>query len=907
MEATKENDLIMDFAIGPNQGTGVPAPADSDGLMWDIVMSNVSVELGGTFDATLPGWGSGTLLAAITGLETNSTVVESSNKLQPDQYGLPGDYFLSRTQISLSSASLRDVTEQVSSKGHLTVDFSSDATTGLQHNIFAVYIKKSGYRAQAGPGSVEGSQSDPKSWIQNGSWAVDHFSALGAKTTTDFWEQYILQNGTRELLMEVGNYAWEDSIEIGAKVYWTQNLTTAFTNDHGYSITKWLPILYHRNGKSFNPSTWWVTDEDDGGNSHIADYRATLTGLYHDYLSALNDWAQRYLNLTMSAQVSYNLPMDMLANIPDVGAPETESLDFSDLIDGYRQYSGPANLAGRRIVSSECGAVKGEGVSQTLPELLWHVKRSYVGSVNQFVFHGFPYSGYYGNTTWPGFTTFTYQYSTMHGPYQPAWEFYGDQMDFVARNNFVLQSGAALFDLAFWQKKTVYPGHVELRTYEPKDLERAGYTYQYLSPDNLDLTSVKDGVLAPDSQNFKALVVRANDSLTVDGVAKLVEFGRAGLPILFAGGTPTEYVGSYSSDDIQKSNEGIQSLLSLSNVHSTDTWEILSAVEAAGIEPRTRISTNASWYTYWRSDSENDIDYIYVYNDAPRTIQGKGLSEGTIEFQSVGIPYEYNAWTGEQRPILAYQQTSNTTIIPLRLVGNQSTIVAFRAEGTGSAERPVHLQTSNSSILGYSVDNSSLILKMESQSTTASGSASCEKFTLANWTLTVEHWKSPSDPYNYTGGAAKHNTTHQLPSLVAWKSISSVLQNVSGIGYYNTTFEWPPASCSSGDAAADGALIDFGFVYHTLRAAVNGHRLPPLDVAKPVADLQGFLRNGTNRVDAVVATPLGNALRPIWRQLESSGEGPGSSDASSIDPPPLKGYGLLEDVEITPYRLVTVQ
>ena len=85
--------------------------------------------------------------------------------------------------------------------------------------------------------------------------------------------------------------------------------------------------------------------------------------------------------------------MDMLSSIPIVDIPECELLDFSDLIDGYRQYSGPAHLAGRAIVSSECGAVRDEAVTQTLTELLWHVKRSYAGALNQFVFHGFPYSG----------------------------------------------------------------------------------------------------------------------------------------------------------------------------------------------------------------------------------------------------------------------------------------------------------------------------------------------------------------------------------------------------------------------------------------------------------------------------------------------------------------------------------
>lgn len=80
----------------------------------------------------------------------------------------------------------------------------------------------------------------------------------------------------------------------------------------------------------------------------------------------------------------------------------------------------------------------------------------------------------YGNTTWPVFTTFNYQYSNMHGPHEPAWEYYKDQLDYVARNNLILQSGTPKFDIAFWQKMTVYPGHIQVRTYQPGDLEAEG-------------------------------------------------------------------------------------------------------------------------------------------------------------------------------------------------------------------------------------------------------------------------------------------------------------------------------------------------------------------------------------------------------------------------------------------------
>ena len=47
---------------------------------------------------------------------------------------------------------------------------------------------------------------DPQNFLQNGSFAVDHFSTLGAKVTTDFLEQYVLVNGVKELMEEVGNY-----------------------------------------------------------------------------------------------------------------------------------------------------------------------------------------------------------------------------------------------------------------------------------------------------------------------------------------------------------------------------------------------------------------------------------------------------------------------------------------------------------------------------------------------------------------------------------------------------------------------------------------------------------------------------------------------------------------------------
>jgi hypothetical protein len=269
VQAHKDNGLIMDFAMGPNQGQGVPAQEDDDGLMWDIRLFNQTVPIGGSFNGVLPGWGTGQLQAAVTGLVTSSVDTSDAGP------GLPVEGAPAREQNTLSNASLQDVTDKVGSDGSLNVTFPSDST-GLHYTVFAVYLIQMHYRNEADPTTLVGPETVPQDFIHNGSWTVDHFSARGAKVMTDFWDKYLLVDGTKEALKEVANYAWEDSCEINPDVYWTRDLPQAFQAHRGYSINKWLPTLFHQNALNNNPPAWWITDEEDSGNSHIADYRTTV-------------------------------------------------------------------------------------------------------------------------------------------------------------------------------------------------------------------------------------------------------------------------------------------------------------------------------------------------------------------------------------------------------------------------------------------------------------------------------------------------------------------------------------------------------------------------------------------------------------------------------------------------------
>ena len=271
LSTAEEEGLLIDLALGPNQGAGVPAPYDSDGLLWDLSSFNVTVPVGGSFNGTLPGWGTGPLVSASTGLLLNQ-----SN-------GTSGE-----TNV-LSAASLTDVTQSVGSSGSVTISFPSNST-GLNYTIFAYYLIHSEYREQVSPTTAAAAvpQSPVANWTQNGSWVVDHFSARGAQVIIDFWEQQLLDDSTRQLIEQTGNYIWEDSQEYlqGVRILWTSSLPDYFLNQTGYQINKWLPvILQPQNSFGVDTSTeaTYITDEDDEGQGHINDYRQTVSRQIFEY------------------------------------------------------------------------------------------------------------------------------------------------------------------------------------------------------------------------------------------------------------------------------------------------------------------------------------------------------------------------------------------------------------------------------------------------------------------------------------------------------------------------------------------------------------------------------------------------------------------------------------------------
>lgn len=402
---------------------------------------------------------------------------------------------------------------------------------------------------------------------------------------------------------------------------------------------------------------------------------------------------------------------------------------------------------------------------------------------------------------------------------------------------------------------------------------------------------VANNVLAPNGPEYKALIIRQTDLLTSDGVKKVAQYAVQGLPIIILDGIPTQMA---SSDSLVEAQAVLKSVTGLPNVRQVASGLLVPTLESLGIQPLTKVLANDTWYTYWRQDGQDS--YVYLYNNG-------SYSAGSVEFANTKTPYFYDAWTGEQTPILAYTVASGYTTIPFTLAPSQSTIIAFLSVPlTGTPN--IHVTSAPPSILGYSYTPSiGLVAKVPasaSASTTISTSDSKIQtitkpnvppaFALGNWTLIAEKWGPPADLTDIDTIAVKTNTTHTLPTLLSWPQIPG-LQNTSGLGFYSTSFTWTNTSI--------GAIIDFGRVVHTLRAKINGHQLPTLDFTSAKADISQYLIEGHNLVEVVVATTMINGLVPILAVLKTSGSGP-IVGAFSFENTQVES-GMVGTVVVTPY------
>ncbi|KAK7472301.1 hypothetical protein VKT23_000421 [Stygiomarasmius scandens] len=923
VEAAMSNNLTIDFTMGPSQGAGVPVfpdDVDMEGMNTELVFGSHFIEPGGSFDGPLP---SPTLVPFVgpQGGTLQGANITSMNLVGVIGASLAPASNTSAERVSLDFDSIVDLTDQVQgSADDNTTSISwtppSDNTTNV---LLAYYSRRNGF--PEAEGGFNGPERDkPGSW---GSFVVDHFSPKGANITASFIQSNLLAREDIGAMLRqpgVGQYMWEDSMEFAAQVFWTESFAERFLERHGYNVSLTLPVLHSLSATIRSPEPSQVFDygESIDWSKFTNDYSDTLTSLYIDYMSALSNWSHS-VGMTFSNQPAYNFHLDTAASAAIPDTPEIESLGLPT-IDEARQLSGGVHLGNHSIFSSETGARPGEAYAIRMIEILEDAKMQYAGGVNVVMLHGFAYSGDYPNTTWPGFTTFEYAFADMHGPRMPAWDHYREYLDFLSRTQYVLQQGVSKVDLAIYRKDYDITGE---QPFQGTSLIQAGYTYEYISPENFKLpgAQVVDGRLAADGPAYKAFVLSRIQNITVDAAESLVQFADSGLPVIFVGSVPDDIPG-YEVGDTQKSRveELMNELVGKPSVVMVDNEEDVSgALKGMNVTPAVSINPESpNLYSIMREVQDEQTAHFYLFNSNKSTstsVTGP-INNFTLTLNPgfKGTPFMLDPWTGVVSPVLVYTVDDDGVIsIPsvslapaqtaLFTVTTQSTFEGVTAPtnhltSTDAGVEVIASSSSNGELRSFQEGPKQIVFSNGSSQTVNFSLQGKTQMELDGWQLNITAWMPPTDisqnksqsllvplpPINLTDG------------LVPWDQLQVEgvdMKNISGVGTYVTSFEW--------DSADDvGVQLDFGEVFHTLKAWLNGVQIPTADPTNPVVDISELVKEGGNELRVDTASTLLNAINALGPEVISLGQ---PRQATS---PENQHYGLMAPVTLIPYGRVNI-
>ncbi|GAW04150.1 secreted protein [Lentinula edodes] len=501
----------------------------------------------------------------------------------------------------------------------------------------------------------------------------------------------------------------------------------------------------------------------------------------------------------------------------------------------------------------------------------------------------------HANTTWPGLTTFGYDFADMHGPRMPAWDYYKEYLDYLARTQYVLQAGVAKVDLGIYRK---------------------GYNIVTPPP-----YTVSDSRLAPAGPAYKAFILGRQDNITVDAAQRLVDYAQNGLPVVIVGDIPSDIPG-FEMGNV--SVVQVQSLMSRLTAEATvvvvdDESDVPSALVSLAVLPAVAADPpSATLYSVVRevdnNDSETRTTYFFLFNQGTSTMNFTLTLNPGFE----GSPFALDPWSGEVAPVVLHSNSSsgNISIPEISLAPSQTALFAVTS-GNSLEGVPIpngHLVSADPNVTAVALTTSSPSSTQQfelrspdegmKQFITEAGETMSANFTLEGetsqvldgWQLNVTAWTPPQNLSDHRSVLIPQAAINLTQGLVPWSSIEG-LANISGVGTYNTSFEWNHA-----DDGAVGLLLDFGEIFHTLKARLNDKQVATADPTHPVVDISKLVVNGTNTIIVDVASTLLNAVNAV-AQVESLGQLRLSTDPS---PPQDQQYGLIANVTLVPYARATI-
>ena len=737
--------------------------------------------------------------------------------------------------------------------------------------------------------------------MHNGVFVTSYFNEAGTAAVTGYWDEMLTNDPELAELMKANpGYIFEDSIESSSvSSYWASTIMDDV--DEGYAYKDILPVIAASKYISSGFMGVTITDfftftGDDGLVSRIyEDYNDKLAELYVKYrVSGVTNWAKETLGWGFRGQ-TYHLPgleIGRAAMIADVAECDNMSKG-----DGVRYQSGTVNLTGRDYLTME--AMTGPTVGYvTMDDLLTELGQNYSDGVTRAILHGTPYTktfnGYNGE--WPGWLPFgPGSFGSSYTYREAYWEDFGTETGFMSRVQAILQNGDAKIDLAVLiDKESTFDFESGNRF---QTLLDAGYSYNLVSESvlNDDNAVVSDGVLAANGPAYKAIIVDRVHMISIDGMNRLAEYAKAGLPIILFDSDISRVYGSAAEEDAQVAKT-YATLAGMENVRTAASEEeIKAALSELAVTSYANYDAAQLETTMYR-DAVDGTNYYYLFNNSfPENsgmmgnsqgdlYKGKDILGATITLTGSGVPYRLDPYTGEIKQVGDYTDNGDGTVTFTidALYGGTAAIYAitenteaFEAVSTG---KTVHIAEAEAIDLGGE-----------------------------SWNLVI-HSYGPDAESADPGVSLITDVDFGAQTLGKWSEIEATqeqldtigvsdMRYVSGSGEYTVKFTTP-----DNWSDYDGAFITFSYGKDQIGSVtVNGTTLAANNASDRV-DLGALLTAGENEITIKLNSSLYGRT-----YVENSGYANadfGMSEAFMGQPDPDLYYNGLLGVELIPYTTV---
>lgn len=631
---------------------------------------------------------------------------------------------------------------------------------------------------------------------------------LSAKYVAQYVGGYFdpIQKALGPLLGEHPAYITMDSWEAGMQ-NWTDAMAREFEQRRGYDPTPYLPVLAGH-----------VVHSADVSDRFLWDFRRTLADMVADnfYGAMQAEFAKRGLKTYAEASgVALEIPEDSLRNKSKVDIPMAEFWvkalhPESEYYADVRGAAAAGHVFGKAVVAAEAFTGGGYESPYTLKKVAdyW-----YAQGINRLVFHTSahqPLDAKPGNTMVGTHLNRNITWAEHARPF----------MDYLARNQYMLQQGRFVADLAyllpegapaampFWG-----PG---LNPAPPK-----GYDFDLVNTDLLlqQMTVGDDGRLQlPSGMRYRVLVLPPTDAMSVAAIRRIAELVRGGAWIV--GARPRHSTGLAGYPQSEAEVAAIAETLwgGLDGVSNTQrqvgkgmvSWGLPldQVVRQAGLAPDVEAPAVLDGGLVWLHRAAGDADIYYLANrkDAPQAVEARLRVTGKV-------PELWDPMSGATRPA-TWSASGGATTVSLALAERESVYVVLRTPARVSEGRAPAPRTETIGTLG------------------------------GPWALRFE----PGP------GAPKAGLT--LPALASWTdNADPALKFFSGTGIYTKT-----VAVSAAQRKAGRIVLDLGRVGDLAEVRVNGKVLGTVWAPPYAVDVTDALRTGVNTVEIRVTNEWTNRI-----------------------------------------------